>query len=197
MPIARMIETSTRRVIFIGSISFEGPRLRTAITKNRDMPAMHPRTPCRFLMAAISVTNSPRSNSVAHPRSGYGTHVMEQANTLPIGSCSSPEVTRRCRAEVGGCYRQLQFPVRTPAALACICSSTRPGKRGQRMRVKRPPVQVGPGPRPAQRLNRLRPTHVAVTPSAWLIAADVPLGHLRRSAATAKPATISSLLAAF
>ena len=115
------------------------------------------------------------------------THVMEQANTLPVGSCSSPAVTRRCRAEVGGCYRQLQFPVRIPAALACICSSTRPGKRGQRMRVKRPRVQVGPGPRPAQRLNRLRPTHVAVTPSVWLIAADVPLGHLRRSAATGNP----------
>ena len=125
---------------------------------------------------------------------------MEQANTLPVGSCSNPEVTRevaRRWAEVRG-YRPLQLPVLTPAALAGICSSTRPGKRGLRMRVKRPPARVGPGPPPAPGLARwrLRPTHVGVTQPSWLIAAHVPLGHLRRSAATAKPATISSLLAA-
>ena len=94
------------------------------------------------------------------------------------------EATRRCRAEVVGCYRQLQLPVLTPAALACICSSTRPVRRGLRIRVKRLPAQVRPGPPPTLRLTRwrLRPTHVAVTrsPSSWLIAAHVPLGHLRR-----------------
>src|ERR1700756_3316987 len=38
-----MIETSTRREIFIASTSFGGSRFRTASPNNRDTPAMHPR----------------------------------------------------------------------------------------------------------------------------------------------------------
>ena len=72
-----MIETSTRREIFIASTSLGGPRFRTATPNNRDMPAMHPRihsgsrwrlllrpTAHRFASRAYRGTPNPRAVQV-------------------------------------------------------------------------------------------------------------------------------------